>query len=379
MTTNDADSTLLRVAIVFGTRPEAIKLFPVYLALSSRVGSRAVRLICTDQHSELLEPVMGLFGDGRVEHLGGFEAGQPLSALTARITDRVGAALRACRPDLVVVQGDTVSSFAGALAAFYERIPLAHVEAGLRTHDLTQPYPEEFNRVALARLAQLHLAPTERAADNLREEGVAPKDVVVTGNTGQDAVRLIADNASWPGIDGIEPSAPFGIVTIHRRENAPNAAGIAAGIVEGARRSGLPVVVILHPNDAVSRPLRDALGATTGVVLVDPLPYPAMLGLLRRARFVLTDSGGVQEEAAALGVPVLVARQKTCRPEAVGTGNAVVVGHGPQAIARWFERLAADDALHAEMAVARPTYGDGFAAARVVEAIVQRFARQVGV
>lgn len=375
MTPPAADPSRLRVALVFGTRPEAIKLFPVVRELARRVGPECVRLICTDQHCELLTPVLGLFGDHEVERLGGFEVGQPLASLTARVIDSVGAALRAEPPDLVVVQGDTVSTFAAALAAFYERIPIAHVEAGLRTHDLSQPYPEEFNRVALARLAQLHLAPTERAADNLREEGVNPHDVVVTGNTGQDAVRLLADEPGWSGLQGVVPEGVFGVVTIHRRENTANAGSIAAGIAEGARRSRSGVVVILHPNHAVSEPLRRGLAGQPDVRLIEPLPYPSMLGLLRRARFVLTDSGGVQEEAAALGVPVLVARQKTCRPEAVGTGNAVVVGHEPEAIARWFERLATDAALHAEMAVARPTYGDGFASARVVEAIVRRFVR----
>lgn len=366
------------MTLCFGTRPEGIKLFPLARALTghSAAPGVVVRAICTDQHDALLTPVLPYFDGVPLVRLGGFRAGQPLPELAARVLSGLGRIFEEERPDVVVVQGDTLSAYAAAMAAFYLRIAVVHLEAGLRTHDLQQPFPEEFHRTTTARLAGLHLAPTDAAAANLVAEGIASADIVVTGNTGQDAVRLVADAADPPRLDGVDLDAPFGLTTIHRRESAPVVEAIAAGIRAGVRASGRPMVVLTHPNPDVSVPLRELLSGEPGVRLEPPVPFDQMLALLRRARLVLTDSGGVQEEATALGVPVLVARRKTCRPEGVAAGNAVVVGPDATAIEAWIARLHTDDAQHRRMAVPRDTFGDGFAAHRAADAIVARYGRR---
>lgn len=362
-----------RLTVCFGTRPETIKLFPVVRELRTRLSDASLHLLCTDQHDELLELSLGLLGDAVVDRLGGFTAGQPLTGLVARVVDQVGRSLRAHRPDAVIVQGDTASAFAGALAAFYEGIPVVHVEAGLRTGDLSQPYPEEFHRASISRLACLHLAPTEDAAGNLLDEGVERDRIVVTGNTGRDAVRLVSIEAAATTLEGVDPSLPFAVATLHRRESVPHLPAIVRGLRAGAHAGEIPVLLVLHPNPEISEVLRRELQDDPWFGLSEPLSFSTMLGALGRARFVFTDSGGVQEEACALGVPTLVARRKTDRPEGVRAGNAMVVGVDSAVISDWMGRLARDEALHAGMATPRDIYGDGVASTRIVDAILARF------
>ena len=355
------------VAVCFGTRPEAIKVAPIVAAMRARAPEVPLRIVCTGQHHDLLDGSDALAALADVENLHAFEQGQPLSRLVARMIDAFGEALRRAPPRLVVVQGDTASAFAGAAAAFYAGIPVVHVEAGLRTRDPHHPFPEEMHRTAIARMASLHLAPTALARMNLLTEGVADAAIAVVGNTGQDAVRQVRGMADAAALPPWANAAPYALVTIHRRESARAARAIAHGIARGSLRAGIRCAVVVHPNPAVSEPLVDALAAAPCVELLAPQPFATMLALTARARFVLTDSGGLQEEAAGLGVPALVARAKTDRPESLAAGVAALVGHDPDTIADWFVRLALDDALHASMARAVPVYGDGFAADRIVD------------
>ncbi len=356
------------ITCCFGTRPEAIKLFPVVDALGR--GGAAVRTVCTGQHQALLDLCIDLFSSPPDVRLDLFASGQPLAALVGRAVDAVAVALRGQPTDAVVVQGDTATTLAAALAAFYEGIPLVHVEAGLRTGDLEQPYPEEMHRQVVARIAELHLAPTESARDNLLAEGIASDRIVVTGNTGLDALRLVAARAESPDIPGLAPDSPYVVATVHRRETAAMSGAIALALREVSEAVNLPLVVVLHPNAGLSDPIRRALAGSSTVVTVSPMAYPRMIGLLRGATALLTDSGGLQEEASALGVPTLVLRDRSARHESVDTGNARIVGRDPTEITAWFTRIATDPGLRHTMAVPTSIYGDGNAATRVAAAIL---------
>jgi UDP-N-acetylglucosamine 2-epimerase (non-hydrolysing) len=351
-----------------------IKLFPVIAELRERLPREALRLICTGQHDALLDLCLDLLGGEPDVRLEVFERGQPLTSLVSRMLSELGEVLRDERPDVLVVQGDTATTMAGALAAFYEGVPVVHVEAGLRTRDLGQPYPEELHRQTVARLASLHLAPTRAARANLVEEGVAEEDISVTGNTGQDALRLAAADGAAPALPGLIPDRPYAVATLHRRENSAHAEAVATGILRGAHAAGaMQVAVVTHPSPEVSTVLRRVLEAAEEMVLSGPLSFPDMVKLCRGARFVVTDSGGIQEEAAALGVPAIVVRGRTEREESVHAGNAVVVNPEASAVAGWMRRLASEDELHASMSRASDVFGDGHAAARVVDAILARF------
>jgi UDP-N-acetylglucosamine 2-epimerase (non-hydrolysing) len=358
------------ILVVFGTRPEAIKLFPVIRALQDRAGI-TVRTCVTGQHRGLLDQVLGVAGLVPDIDLDLMEPGQSLDRLTARLVEGLGAVLDRERPDRVLVQGDTTTAFAGALAAFYRRIPVGHVEAGLRTGDLAHPWPEEGNRRMIAPLADLHFAPTATAAAALAREAVVA-GVHVTGNTVIDALyrtrdRLAADPALTASLDPV--IARCGgrrtvLVTAHRRENAgAGLAGIADAVLRLAARGDVAILWPAHPNPSVAAAM--AAVDHPDVIRTPPLDYPSFVRALAHCHLVLTDSGGVQEEAPAFAKPVLVTRETTERPEAVTAGTAMLVGADADRIVAAASRLLDDDAAHAAMAHTHHPFGDGRAATRI--------------
>ncbi|WP_174292207.1 non-hydrolyzing UDP-N-acetylglucosamine 2-epimerase [Sphingomonas bacterium] len=366
-----------RVLVIFGTRPEAIKLFPVVRALAVRPGL-TVRTCVTAQHRGLLDQVLAIADLVPDIDLDLMEPGQSLDRLTARLLVGLGEVMDAERPDLVVVQGDTATAMAGALAAYYRRVTVAHVEAGLRSGDIYHPWPEEVNRRIVAPIAELHFAPTETAAAALRRENIDPATIHVTGNTVIDALlwtqgRIAADPALAGGLDGI--AARFAgqrlvLVTTHRRENfGEGMAAIARAIGRIADRPDVAVVFPMHPNPEVVRAMDAVLGTRANVARIAPLDYPHFVRALALCDIVLTDSGGVQEEAPALGKPVLVMRETTERPEGVAAGTARLVGTDEDRIVSEIFTLLGDSDAYAAMARAHNPFGDGQAAARIAEIV----------
>jgi len=322
---------LSRILFVFGTRPEAIKLCPLVRRLRSREAGFEVRVCVTAQHRDMLDPVLDAFDVRPDFDLDLMRPRQTLCGLTARILAGIETVLAAEQPRLVIVQGDTNTTFAAALAAFYQRVPVAHVEAGLRTGDIGQPFPEEMNRVLTSRIAAFHFAPTRGAEAALLREGVAPAQIVVTGNTGIDAVlwvRSALDRGelpapAWPWLD---PTRRLILVTCHRRENfGPGFDRVMRALASVAARPGVQVAYPVHRNPNVLGPAHDRLSGLANIVLLDPLPYVPFVDLMRRSWMIVTDSGGIQEEAPSLGKPVLVLREKTERPEAVEAGRVKLV------------------------------------------------------
>jgi UDP-N-acetylglucosamine 2-epimerase (non-hydrolysing) len=369
-----------KVSVIFGTRPEAIKLAPVVRALRARPGVDC--LVCnTAQHRQLVGPVLAAFGLTPDADLDLLRPGQSLAELTARGVAAIDAYLDAERPDLVLVQGDTTTVLCAALAAFYRKVPVGHVEAGLRTGDLAAPWPEEANRVVTTRLASLHFAPTERARRNLLAEGVPGDRVVLTGNTVVDALlsAVATVRAAPPAVPGLPPglSDPddarrLVLITGHRRESfGAGFESICEGVRELAER--FPEVAFVYPvhlNPNVREPVRRILGAPglANVHLTEPLGYLEFVALMDRSALILTDSGGVQEEAPALGKPVLVLRETTERPEAVEAGTARLVGTDRRAIVAAASLLLTDRAAYDAMSRTMNPFGDGRAAGRVADA-----------
>lgn len=361
------------VTVVVGTRPEAIKQAPVVRALERR-GRTRCRLLSTGQHRELLAPVLRELGLRPALDLRVLRPGQSLNRLFARAVERVGEELARLRPDLVLVQGDTTTAFASALAAFHEGVPVGHVEAGLRTFDRRNPFPEELNRAAIDQLAALRFAPTARAARNLAGPGGGR--VLVTGNTVVDALEWALARkrpVSSPELRRVLAAAPpdgvIALATAHRRESQERRlAGFCRAFAELARRKpALHVLFPIHPSPAVRRAAK--LAAHPRVHLLPPLPYFDLVQVLRRSRFVMTDSGGLVEEAAVLGKPTLILRRVTERPEAVAAGVARVAGVEPARIVAWGERLLEDAALYRRMARPAAVFGDGRAAERIARAV----------
>ncbi|HWE40061.1 MAG TPA: UDP-N-acetylglucosamine 2-epimerase (non-hydrolyzing) [Isosphaeraceae bacterium] len=363
------------VAVVIGTRPEAIKLAPVVARLGQEPAIRT--LVClSGQHRAMLGPVLDLFDIRADVDLDLLRPGQSLAALTARGIERLDGFLDEYQPDLVLAQGDTTTVLCAALASFYRRIPFGHVEAGLRTGDLSAPWPEEANRVLATRLAALHFAPTAKARDNLLHEGVDPAAVLVTGNTGIDALFLTLDRqrpaaGPWEGRGG-----RIVLVTAHRRENfgAPLVAICQAVADLADRFPGDQFVLPVHPNPNVGQDVRRILGdpadprlASRNVHLVEPLDYGRFVPLLAASTLILTDSGGIQEEAPSLGKPVLVLRESTERPEAVEAGTVRLVGHDRARIVRDATTLLTDPDALARMSRRQDPFGDGHAAPRIVD------------
>ena len=363
------------VLFVLGTRPEAIKLCPIIRRMAATPGAPRALVCATAQHRGMLDQVLDCF-DVRPDYdLNLMSPGQTLAQITARILSALDPILADLRPELVVVQGDTTTTLAGSLAAFYRRVPVAHVEAGLRTGDLSQPFPEELNRVAAGRLARLHFAPTERARRNLLAEAVPDDWIHVTGNSGIDAVLYIAAAlrdgtlapASWPWLD---PARKLILVTAHRRETfGPGIERICCALRHLALRPDVQIVYPVHRNPNVLGPVQEKLGSCRNVVLLEPLDYRLFVDLMSRAYLLLTDSGGIQEEAPSLGKPVLVLRDCTERPEAVEAGTVKLVGTDPARIVSEAAGLLDNACAYERMSRVHNPYGDGAASARIVETI----------
>jgi UDP-N-acetylglucosamine 2-epimerase len=355
-----------RVLVVFGTRPEAIKMMPVLAALRDRPEVRSISC-ATGQHGALVADVLAEFGQQADIDLGPMQAGIGLPLLTGYLLTAMAGAIAATAPDLVLVQGDTLSAFAAALAAQQARVPVGHVEAGLRSGDLENPWPEEFHRVAIDAFAALRFAPTAAAAANLAAEYGSGR-VLVTGNTGIDALFHARRTGVVPVVAA--EGRRLLLVTAHRRENwgAP-LAGIAEAVASLAARGDVEIAWPLHPNRAVRDPVVARLAGLPGIHLLGPLPFRDNVALMRAAHLVLTDSGGMQEEAPALGRPVLVLREVTERPEVVEAGAALLVGTATGSILAAANRLLDDPVLHAAMSRPVFPYGDGHAARRIAEAV----------
>ncbi|WP_420384230.1 non-hydrolyzing UDP-N-acetylglucosamine 2-epimerase [Novosphingobium sp.] len=366
------------VLIVFGTRPEAIKMFPVVHALRGDPRFR-VRVCISAQHRGMLDQVMAIAGITADHDLDLMRPDQTLDALTAALLTGLGGVMDAEKPDWVVVQGDTATAMAGAMAAYYRKIRVAHVEAGLRSHNIYHPWPEEVNRKIIGTIAALHFAPTQTAADALLAENVAADTIHVTGNTVIDALqwvtRKIADEPALAG--GLrELEARFAGrriigVTSHRRENfGGGLEAIATAIRTIAARPDVALIFPVHPNPNVRRVMAAELAGLDNVALIEPLDYPHFARLLGMAEIMLTDSGGVQEEAPALGKPVLVMREATERPEGVAAGTAKLVGTDPVRIVSEIFTLLDDKAAYSAMARAHNPFGDGQSAPRIMELLV---------
>lgn len=362
-----------KILFVFGTRPEAIKLCPLVLRMRGEPGKFAVQVCATAQHRGMLDQVLDAFGVTPDFDLDVMQPGQTLSQVTARMIVALEPILSAVQPDMAVVQGDTTTTFCGALASFYQKVRVAHVEAGLRTGDLHQPFPEELNRVLTGRLADLHFAATEGAAENLSAEGVGTNRIFVTGNTGIDAVLKIRDKLArnpLPLPAFLDGRKKLVLVTAHRRESfGAGFEGICEGLRRIAARADVQVVYPVHRNPQVTGPVERLLGGLANVKLIAPLDYVPFINLMQRATLVLTDSGGVQEEGPSLGKPILVMREKTERPEAVAAGTVRLVGTDPDRIAGEAARLLDNPEERDRMSRVHNPYGDGMASERIARVI----------
>ena len=367
---------MIKVLLVFGTRPEAIKLAPVVSAMRREAARFSVHICATAQHRGLLDEVLGLFSIHPDSDLNLMRENQALSDLTARLCESLDAVLSRERPDWVLVQGDTTSAMVAGLVAYYHQIKVGHVEAGLRSGDKFQPFPEELNRRMLSLTADLHFAPTGVASGNLISEGIPEQRVVVTGNTVIDALLDIA-RRNYDFSRGPLATLPWHkrliLLTAHRRENfgAPLQNVCRAVQILGSRYAGLVHFVYpVHPNPNVQEPVRGALGAHRSVSLLPPLPYDAFIQLMRRCSLILTDSGGLQEEAPSLGKPLLLLRNTTERPEAVRVGATRLVGTETERIVTEVSRLLDDPGAYASMAAVPNPFGDGHASERICRALL---------
>jgi UDP-N-acetylglucosamine 2-epimerase (non-hydrolysing) len=369
--------------VVFGTRPEAIKLCPLVSTLRSEpFFSHLETIVCvTAQHRQMLDQVLAAFDIEPDYDLDLMRPGQTLTALTSRLLAGLETIFTEVKPSLALVQGDTTTTLTGTLAAFYARVPVAHVEAGLRTFDLDSPFPEEMNRVVTGRLATLHFAATKWAADNLAREGVPADSIQVTGNTGIDAVLTIRDALEAGRLAGFsalphDNNQKLIVVTAHRRESfGEGFVRICEAIGELASRPGVQIVWPVHPNPNVQRAVDLTLRGKSNVMLIEPLEYVPFVDLMLRAHLLLTDSGGVQEEGPSLGKPILVLRDKTERPEAVDAGTVKLVGTARETIVREAIRLLEDQEEYDRMARLHNPYGDGQACGRIA-ARVSRYLKQ---
>jgi len=364
----------LHLAVVLGTRPEAVKMAPVVLAAAKHPLRFKVDVVSTGQHKEMLSSMLEWFGLRPTVSLDIMRANQDLAHITMASLSGINDWLKSAQPDWVLVQGDTTTTFAGALAAFYNKIPVAHVEAGLRTHDRYSPYPEEANRVMTGHLAHLHFPPTLGARANLLREGIADADITVTGNTGIDALLWTKAKLDAAAPERVSTSGVEMLVTAHRRENhgEPMRQLCTAVLRLLDRFPELRVNFPVHLSPKVREVVLPALGGHPRIRLTDPLDYAAFVEAMAGATFILTDSGGVQEEAPSLGKPVLVLRESTERPEAMEAGAAQLVGTDPERIVAAVTRLITDAAAFQRMAQVANPYGDGQAADRILEVLFAR-------
>jgi UDP-N-acetylglucosamine 2-epimerase (non-hydrolysing) len=363
--------------VIFGTRPEAIKLFPVINALKQQDKMRCEVLV-TAQHREMLDQVLDITGITPDHDLNIMQPGQSLDALTARLLVGIGRILDSAKPDRVLVQGDTATAMVGALAAYYRQIPVSHIEAGLRSYDIYRPWPEEVNRKIIGSIADQHFAPTQVSASALKAEAVPDGNVFVTGNTVIDALYWITDRishrpelaASLAGLEARFKGKKIIGITTHRRENfGDGMENIALAIKAIAARDDVACIFPVHLNPNVRSVMERMLGEEPNVAMIEPLDYPNFARLLSISHIMLTDSGGVQEEAPALGKPVLVMRDTTERPEGVTAGTAKLIGTDKNRIVSEIFTLLDDDTAYSAMARAHNPFGDGKASQRIAEII----------
>ncbi len=372
--------TPLRPLLILGTRPEAIKMAPVVLE-SARRGEQIKPIICfTGQHDEMLRQVTNYFGISPDVDLKVMSAGQSLAQLTARCLTSLDELVAREKPDCLVAQGDTTSVLAASMVAFYRQLPFMHVEAGLRTGNLQQPWPEEFNRRVASITTTLHAAPTQRAKENLLREGVPAHQIRVTGNTVIDALLWTSErerqSKAWPDKYGLLQDRQMVLITTHRRENhGDGLAQICHAIAELAHKfPEIAFVLPVHLNPYVKSTVEGSLGGIANVHLLRPLPYPEFVWLMDRAKLILSDSGGVQEESPSLQRPVLVLRETTERQEAVECGAVALVGADSHTIVAAVMRLLTDERAYKSMQVEASPYGDGKTAIRIVDWLVEHFA-----
>ena len=371
-------NVLKKVLLVFGTRPEAIKMAPVYKVL--RLNKNLdVRVAITGQHREMLDQVLDLFEIKPEYDLNVMKPGQGLAEITAEILIRIQAVLSDFSPDLLLVHGDTTTTLSASLAAYYRKIPVGHVEAGLRTRNIYSPWPEEINRKFAACIAELHFAPTEKAAKNIRSEAVSPKRIFITGNTVIDALfdavkKLSDDIGRADRLDvelGIDPTRRMILVTGHRRESfGIGFENICDALAKLAERKDVQIIYPVHLNPNVKAPVEDKLRGIENVVLMKPQEYLPFVHLMQKAYLILTDSGGVQEEAPSLGKPVLVMRETTERPEAVDAGTVKLVGTNPNLIVKETEYLLDNPNAYRMISRAHNPYGDGAASERIRDVVL---------
>jgi UDP-N-acetylglucosamine 2-epimerase (non-hydrolysing) len=373
----NAAGGLPRIVVTFGTRPEAIKMFPLVAALRAS-GQFDVKVVVTAQHRELLDAVLDLAALRPDLDLDLMQPSQSLDALSSRILSRFGEALDTLRPDRVLVHGDTLTTMMASLACYFRRIPVGHVEAGLRSGDIYSPWPEEVNRKVTGVIADLHFAPTATAAAALRAENVDEKSIYVTGNTVIDALlfaqgKIAAEPGLAPTMAALRSrfsGRRIIAVTAHRRENfGAGMQNIAQSLQELARRDEVAIIYPLHPNPHVADVMRPALSGHDNIALIPPLDYLDFVAMMAACDIVLTDSGGIQEEAPSLGKPVLVMRDTTERPEGIAAGTARLVGTDSAAIIAETVRLLDDHGAYEQMARAHSPYGDGTASARIAAII----------
>lgn len=375
---------MFKVLTIFGTRPEAVKLAPILLELANYPDEIESMVCATGQHREMIDQVLALFNITPDFDLNLMKPGQGLADLTMRIFEQVTYLLREVKPHVIIVQGDTTTVMVAALAAFYEKITVAHVEAGLRSHDPYSPFPEELNRRLTSVLASIHFAPTEIARQALLAENLSKADIFVTGNTVIDALQMIITRPMpaeaqrlLDQVKRVTNGSPSRLilVTAHRRENfGQGLEQICCGIKSLVKRN--PDIVVLFPvhlNPLVQEPVKRILSDVKHVILCDPVGYDVMAHLQNNVHLVLTDSGGIQEEAPTFGKPVLVMRTETERPEAVESGTAKLVGPDKHRILTETERLLHNPQAYREMAQAVSPYGDGWAAKRIVDILRLRF------
>ena len=369
----------MKVLTVFGTRPEAIKMAPLVHALAKDPHFEA-KVCVTAQHREMLDQVLKLFSIVPEYDLNIMQPGQGLTEITCRILEGLKPVLESCNPDGVLGHGDTTTTMAASLAAFYQRIPVGHVEAGLRTGDLSSPWPEEGNRTLTGHLATYHFAPTETSRQNLLRENIADNRITVTGNTVIDALfwvrdRVLSDEALHNELTQRYPFLANGkkmiLVTGHRRESFGRGfEQICHALAEiAANNPDVQIVYPVHLNPNVSEPVKRILGHVENVILIEPQDYLPFVWLMNRAWLILTDSGGIQEEAPSLGKPVLVMREMTERPEAVSAGTVCLVGTDSQRIVNEVTRLLQDESAYQAMSRAHNPYGDGHACHRILSAL----------
>lgn len=371
-----------KILLAFGTRPEAIKMAPVYEVLRA-TPNLDVRVAVTAQHREMLDQVLRLFEIDPDYDLNVMKPGQGLTEITSAVLAGLKPVLEEFSPDLLLVHGDTTTTLSASLAAYYQQIPVGHVEAGLRTGDIYSPWPEEINRKVAGTIAQLHFAPTAKAATNLKNEAVDVGNISTTGNTVIDALlevveRLERDpqqSAAFDAEFGIDPSKRLILVTGHRRESFGGGfERICSALATIAQRDDIQIIYPVHLNPNVKGPVETTLAALDSVKLIPPQDYLPFVHLMRRADIILTDSGGVQEEAPSLGKPVLVMRDTTERPEAVDAGTVKLVGTDADLIVGETNKLLDDGDAYESMARAHNPYGDGLASGRIRDAILEFFA-----